>query len=207
MREYKRIHFKISPHSFQYFGDFGEGFPVAFCISSKVDTLAMEVFLEHVRAAVGGPVNGAVLMTDDAPAYVNAWTTVMEPPDHHILSTWDTDRFWRKNFSKINQSTEFKADVFKRLRALLETDNKEKFHCLLESFFLDMEADESMTEFLLYFRRTYVSRPESWARSYQLDMDCYRSVHNIHLGEFHETLKHVFMQDRKVWKIKYTFYY
>ena len=57
--------------------DYGEGFPVAFCISSKVDTLAIEVFLEHVRTALGVPVDAQVLMTDDAPVYVNAWRSVM----------------------------------------------------------------------------------------------------------------------------------
>jgi len=72
--------------------DYGEGFPVAFCISNKIDSLAMEVFLEKVRTAIGGLVKGATLMTDDALAYVNAWRSIMGPPDHHILCTWHIDK-------------------------------------------------------------------------------------------------------------------
>jgi len=175
--------------------DYGEGFPVAFCISSKVDTLAMEFFLEKVRTAIGGPVDGAIPMTDDAPAYANAWRRIMGPPDHHILCTWHIDRNWRKNLSKINHSTEVKKDVYKTLRVLLETDTKEQFHSLLESSLRDMEADEGMSEFLSYFRREYVSRPEVWAYSNRLGLHC---LHNMHIEAFHRTLKHVFMQGRKV---------
>jgi len=95
--------------------NYGEGFPVAFCISNKIDSLAMEVFLEKARTAIGGPVKGDTLMTDDAPAYVNAWRSIMGPPDHHILYTWHIDRNWRKNLYKITQSTEVKGDVYKML--------------------------------------------------------------------------------------------
>jgi len=86
------------------------------------------------------------------------------------------------------------------LRVLLETDNKEKFHSLLESLLRDMEADEGMTEFLLYFRREYVLRPEVWAYCYRLGLHC---LHNMHLEAFHRTLKHVFMQGRKVLKLRF----
>jgi len=177
--------------------DYGEVFPVAYCISSKVDLLAMEVFLEHVRTAIGGFVGGAVLMTDDAPSYVAAWNTVMGPPDQHILCTWHVDGNWRKNIAKLKHSTEVKAEVYKTLRVLLETDNKENFYCLLESSLQEMEADEGMTEFLSYFRRKYVSRTDMWSSSFQLDLPF---DHNKRLEEFHETLKQVIIQGRN-WKV------
>ena len=144
--------------------------------------------------ALGAPVDAQVLMTDDALVYVNAWRSVMGPPDHHLLCTWHVDRNWRKNLSQINNSMAVKTQVYKMLRVLLETDSKEKFHSLLESSLHDMEEDEGMTEFLSYFRREYVSRPEVWAFSYWLGLHI---NYNMHLEAFHRTLKHVFMQGKK----------
>jgi len=177
----------------------GEGFPVAFCISSKLDTSVMEVFLEHVRIAIGGCVEGAILISDNAPAYVDAWRTVMGPPSDHVLCTWHIDRSWRKNIAKIKQSPEVKAQVYKVLRVVLEAENKDEFECLLESTLRDMEAYEGTAEFLTYFRREYASRPEMWAHCYQFFS---LSKHNLHLEAFHRTLKHIFMQGRKVWECK-----
>jgi len=177
----------------------GEVFPVAFCISSKVDTLTMEVFLENVRTAIGGSVSGALLMTDDTPAYVNAWRSVMGSPEQHILSTWHVDKNWRKNLAKIKHSTEAKTEVYKMLRALLEIDDQEKFQCLLDTSLRDMEANVGMTEFLSYFRHTYVSRPEVWSYSYRPGLP---SHHNVLLDEFHKALNQVVEQVKKVRKLK-----
>jgi len=175
--------------------DDGEGFPVAFCISSKADALAMEVFLEHVRTAVGKSVLGAILITDCEPACVDAWRTVMGPPDRHFLCAWDIDMNWRKNVLKMKCSTEVKAQVHKTIRVALETDKKQKFHDLLKSTLDNMEAEEGTREFLSYFRREFVSRPEVWANSYRLGL---QSHHNVNLESFHQTLKHVFTQGIKV---------
>jgi len=178
--------------------DYGEVFPVAFCISSQVDKPAMEVFLENVRTAIGGSVPGVLLMTDDNPEYVNAWTKVMGPPDQHVLCTWHVNENWRKNLAKVKHSTEAKTRVHKMLRALLEIDNKEKFHCLLDTSLHDMEADEGLTEFLSYFQHAYVSRPEMWAYSYRLGLPCH---HNVQLDEFHQTLTQGIMQGTTVRKL------
>jgi len=194
----RTIGFNFQLTTLMVIDDYGEGFPVAFCISSKVDQIGMKVFLEHVRTAIGHTVAGAVLMTDDSPAYVNSWRSVMGPPDHHILCAWHIDWSWRKNLSKIKHSSEVTSQVYKTLRVVLETDNKEKFHDMLNSLLESMEAVDSMSEFLSYFRHEYASRPEVWAYSYRLGLHCHRSMH---LESLQRTLKQVFKQGRKVIKL------
>ena len=54
--------------------DHGEGFPVAFCISNRIDCTAMAVFLSAVRDVVGYVIPDVILITDDAESYSNAWT-------------------------------------------------------------------------------------------------------------------------------------
>src|SRR5262249_13409215 len=96
----------------------GEGFPVAFCFSNKVDLISMSVFLSVVGDTVGWQVTGIVLLTDDADVFYNAWFRVMGPPGHRLLCTWHVDQAWRKNLSKITGNMELKSTVYQTLRAL-----------------------------------------------------------------------------------------
>ena len=67
----------IGRHGFQLtslmtVSDLREGFPVAYCISSRVDESTMMCFLDTIKRCVG-QINAHVFMTDDAPVYINAW--------------------------------------------------------------------------------------------------------------------------------------
>ena len=175
--------------------DHGEGFPVAFCFSNRVDSLAMQVFFGHVKEAVGGCISEAILMTDDAEAFANAWTAIMGPPAHRLLCVWHVDRSWRKNLPKIQGDAELKALVYKTLRVLLETNEKENFHQLQENFLKQLQEDSSTRDFASYFEKHYATRPEMWAYCHRLGLHAHL---NLHLEAFHRVLKNVFMQGKTI---------
>jgi len=51
-------------------------------------------------------------MSNDEPAFYNAWNTVMGPVEKQLLCTWHVLRNWTNNLSKI-QCNEKKTIVFK----------------------------------------------------------------------------------------------
>ena len=104
--------------------DLNEGFPIAFCISSVVDSITMTRYREAVREHVG-ILNAKVFMSDDAPVFINAWKSVMGQVEHPLLCTWHVDRAFRQNLGKI-QGSENKVVVYKLLRTLLEERDEEK---------------------------------------------------------------------------------
>ena len=55
--------------------DFGMGIPVAFCVTNKENTGFFSIFFDVVKKECGR-VDAKVFMSDDYPAYVNAWTSV-----------------------------------------------------------------------------------------------------------------------------------
>ena len=47
-------------------------------------------------------------MTDDAPAFYNAWVVVMRSVEYRLLRTWHVDKNWRQNLCKISSGPEKK---------------------------------------------------------------------------------------------------
>ena len=173
----------------------GEGFPAAFCFSSRVDEAVMRVFLSICKENIGQPLEGAVFMSDDAEVYFNAWKHVMGQPAHRLLCTWHIDRAWRKNLAKVKGDNMLKATVYKTLRALMEITDKDAFAQKVHEFLEAATADAKTYEFGEYFRKEYACRPELWAFCHRLRLKVH---HNMHLEALHRVLKHVYMSGRKV---------
>jgi MULE transposase domain len=120
----------------------GEGYPVAFCYSNRVDIGAMTLFLQVVKEAIGYPLCNVVLMTDDTEVYSSAWNSVMGEPAHRLLCAWHIDRAWRKNLSRIKGDSELKAIVYKTMRSLLEMTDPELFIQKMRQFLEAGKEDE-----------------------------------------------------------------
>ena len=175
--------------------DHGEGFPAAFCFSSRVNEATMTTFLTICRECIGHQMSEAVLMTDDAPAYCNAWTTVMGAPAHQLLCTWHVDRAWQKNLQKIKGDNVLKATVYKTLRSIVDVRDKDEFAAKLKQFMETALADSRLAQFAAYFEKEYANRPRLWALCHRLGLHAH---HNMHLEAMHRVLKHVHMDGRKV---------
>lgn len=73
--------------------EYAAGCPVAFCISNRVDAVAMKAFFSAVKEQCGS-ISTDVFMSDDAPAFYNAWKDIMGPSKHRLLCTWHVDKAW-----------------------------------------------------------------------------------------------------------------
>lgn len=93
--------------------EFGEGYPAEFCISTKIGEVHMKVFFSKIKEVISC-LTPNVFMSDDAPAFWNAWINIMWPiPQHHLLCKCHIDNNWHKNLKKISGSQNVKAYVYK----------------------------------------------------------------------------------------------
>lgn len=128
--------------------DFGAGFPVGFCISNTTSAVQMEIFFKAIlqKTHIFSP---EVFMSDDAPAFFNAWRNVMGQPKKQLCA-WHIDKNWKQGLLKI-KNIEKRNEVYKFLRLLLEELDVEKFHQLLERFLNDLKSDEDTQSFINIF--------------------------------------------------------
>lgn len=174
--------------------EFGSGCPVAFCFSNRADETIFKVFFNAIRSRVG-VINAEVFMSDDAPAFYNAWTTIMGSVSHKLLCTWHVDKNWRQNLNKIKGNTEKKALVYKTLRVLLQLTDINDFILYLEQVLKDLLEDSDTREFGEYFLRNYYNRPNSWAYCYRQGLGINT---NMYLESLHKILKYIYLEGRKV---------
>ncbi|XP_046983053.1 uncharacterized protein LOC124553204 [Schistocerca americana] len=96
---------------------YGTGMPVTFCFSNRGDVCLLSFYFKCVRERVG-TVKTNVFMSDDAPAFYNAWSAVMEPVPNKLLCSWHIQRNWSQNLRRIAGGSEKKSAVFRSLKQL-----------------------------------------------------------------------------------------
>jgi len=147
--------------------EFGSGCPVTYCFSNRMDEPIFKLFFNKLKEKVG-VIKTYVFMSDDAPAFYNAWAEVMSPVPNKLLCTWHVDKNWRQNLNKISGKQEKRAFVYKSLRVLLQLTSVEQFQSCLQRFMKDLSEDSDTIAFWEYFQRIYSNRPENWAYCYRL---------------------------------------
>lgn len=172
--------------------NYGAGCPVAFCLSNKIDGMAMGQFFSAIKKNVG-LIKAKVLMTDDADAYVNAWTKVMSKPEHHLICSWHIDKSWTNNLSKI-KNVDKRTQVYYACRVLLEELDIEKFEDSLEGFLVDCTVDPDTQSFGDYFEKHYANRTEKWAYCYRKKLEINT---NMFLESMNKKIKYCYMEGKK----------
>lgn len=173
--------------------EFGAGIPGAFCISNRIDSSAMAVFFRAIKEKTG-VITTEVFMSDDAPAYYNAWVAVMGASKHQLLCSWHVDRAWRaQSRTKVNGSVKA-AEVYKGCRVLLDTPDEEEFPALMRGFIDLCKSDPDTADFGKYFEEKYATRAEAWAMSKRKRIGL---TTNMYLEALHKKIKYIFLDGRK----------
>lgn len=192
--------YDIQLYTLMVIDDFSNGCPVAYCFSNRSDEYIFNLFFDKIKKKVGY-ICTRIFMSDDAPAFYNAWLCIMGNVEHRLLCTWHVDKNWRKNLNKICGGQEKKILVYKTLRALLQISDINKFEESLHKFLEDLYADLDTKEFAQYFEAHYVNRPQTWAYCYRVGLGINT---NMYLESFHKVLKHIYLEGKKVKRLDKT---
>ena len=172
--------------------EYDEGFPVAFFCSSSVTTAHLKLLFNCIKRTVG-EIKPQSFMTDDAPAFYNAWSDVMGPVQNRLLCTWHVDRAWQGKLQTITNKDTRQA-VYKSLRACHTELNRDKFVLMFAELLQQLKNDPETTSFAQYLESHYSSRPETWAYSYRIGANINT---NMHIENFHKIIKHIYMEGKK----------
>ncbi|KAG8185999.1 hypothetical protein JTE90_027669 [Oedothorax gibbosus] len=108
-------------------------FPVAFCISNKVDKGVIRQFLLSVREA-SGPLSCEFFMSDSDSFYLESWQEVMEDNPKWLWSKWWVDMDFVRLLKPLKGLADYRADFYKMWKLLLECKNTEVFMTMFKNF-------------------------------------------------------------------------
>ena len=170
---------------------YGEGVPVAWCISDKEDASALVQFFKHLHEHVGN-ISPDIFMSDDAEQYHTAWCSVFGPVPKKLLCIWHVDRAWKKAIHERVKDGEQKVEVYHMLRVLLTEASITGFHTKLSQAMTFFE--EVTPSFFEYMRTIYATRSEQWATCYRIHSPVGT---NMVVEAFHRVLKIEYLKHKQ----------
>lgn len=172
--------------------EFGEGFPVAWCISKHVDTSALIDFFQAIKDNVG-EITPLFLMSDMADQFYNSWVATFSSTPKHILCTWHVLKAWKSNLKLVSDSAE-KEKIYHILKVLMDETDEANFKKMIDKALMEMKENEKTKLFGDYFEKNYLAKYEQWAI-------CFRSSSrvntNMYVEAFHHILKYKFLKGKK----------
>lgn len=180
----------------------GSGMPCAYLISKRVDTETLVRFFEAIKKKTN-VIHCKAFMSDDAPAFGNAWQQVMGPVQHRLLCSWHVMRNWNKHLTMVTNK-KMQESVKEILITLLNCTDTENFRQLLQGFRptlskrhdienLPSKDNQELEAIIKYFESTYAKRADQWALCYR---KCVGLTTNNYVEAMHKTLKHGFLQGK-----------
>ncbi|KAE9539610.1 hypothetical protein AGLY_004862 [Aphis glycines] len=137
-------------------------------------------------------INPSIFMSDDEPAFYNAWSSVMGPVEKQLLCTWHVLRNWSKNLNKIHSHD--KNPLFLKLLTLLHETDEKSFSAELSHVINQLINDADTADFRKYFISTYSTRVEKWAffNRKHLGINI-----NMYLETLHKSIKYCYLEGKQ----------
>ena len=170
--------------------DLRQGFPCAFLISNRINTLVISVFLKKFFEQVG-QIRPNVFMSDMDPSLYNAWCEVMGPAKHQLFCTWHVDKAWRTNVRSKIKNSDAQEQTYKILRTLLQETDQEAFTIMFENALFKLKSNPETKDFGIYFKNTYGSTIENWAFCHRVNLGLNT---NMHIERMHRTIKYIYLK-------------
>ncbi|CAL1285296.1 unnamed protein product [Larinioides sclopetarius] len=168
-------------------------FPVAFCLSNKVDKGVMLQFFESVKDSTG-PLSFSYFMSDSEAFIHEAWKEVMEDDSHWLWCMWYVDNRIRIQLKVFRGNVIKKAEAYKTMRTLLECQNANVFESMFKNYVETLKADPSSRNLGESINQRYGKHAHLWAYCYRKDIPLST---NIHLEVLHRIFQFCCREGRK----------
>ncbi|GBN01390.1 hypothetical protein AVEN_110443-1 [Araneus ventricosus] len=183
--------------------DFGEGFPAAWCLSNREDYSALKKFFDLIDRNLGEKLNPQFFMSDDAPAFYNAWTDVFESSPHKLLCAFHFDKAVTKQLKQLISNKLKSCEVYKSLITIFSENIQQRFLEMYPNFKNDLLDDPETEKFGIYFINNYDHRLKEIAACYRLE-----SIVNTnnHLESFHKDFKYNYLNGKSNKRLDHCLY-
>ena len=170
--------------------EFGSEFPIAFCLRTHEDETFLKILYKCVQENLGKTMQSDWLMSDSAPQFYNAFVAVTKTQPKPFLCSWHVDKAWREALREKVKDFAVEADVYKRLRTLVEEPDMDEYNRGLDLLLEQLATTEKTKEFYSYFLREWATKKEQWAVCYRV----HASINSTrYLEGFHRSFKYKYL--------------
>ena len=172
--------------------EFGQGFPVAWCLSSHEDFTTMTIFFNKIKNNCG-VFNSKFFMSDMAPQFYNAWVAVMgDPRPAKLICMWHVDKAWREELRRKIGDMAIESEIYKLLRITLQQTQESMFKECLDALLLRLKTPKC-EQFHAYFSKEWIPKKEQWAYCYRHGMQINT---NMYVEAFHRVFKRLYLKGK-----------
>lgn len=171
--------------------EFGEGCPVAWCLSNREDLPLLRVFFDSIKKAVGN-ISPEWFMSDMAPQFFDGFCLVFGQMPKQLYCTWHVDKAWKENLRKRIRDFEVEVEVYKQLRTVLEQTDEKMFDHFLE-ILEDRLANSKITEDFAEYFTMYSRNKERWGYYARAGLGINT---NMFCEAFHRVFKYTYLKGK-----------
>jgi hypothetical protein len=173
--------------------EFGEGLPIAWCLSNHEDFTHMCVFFKMIKHNCGR-LSPKWFTTDIAPQFYNAWVAInIGSRPQQLYCTWHVDKAWREELRKKIGNLDTESEIYKMLRTILEQPDEKSFDEHLNIFTSKISEVDNAAEFLKYFNHDWVPRRRNWAYYHRAGLGINT---NMFVEAFHRVFKYNYLNGK-----------
>ena len=190
--------FVISGYDFKLFpllivDEFGEGFPVGWCLSNREDFSVLKLFFEKLKAK-SGYVHPDWFMSDIAPQFYDAFSSVFMCEPKRLYCTWHVDKTWQEQLRKKIKNFELESQVYKQMRIVLENTDETNFKNNLSTLRERLHGSGMTREFAEYFDLHWLPYTTRWGYPYR----CRLGINtNMFCEAFHRVFKYSYLKGKQ----------
>ncbi|GBN84134.1 hypothetical protein AVEN_43804-1, partial [Araneus ventricosus] len=164
-------------------------FPVAFCISNKVNKSSMLEFLSSVKESTG-PLSCSYFMSNDDKFFYEAWQEVMQDESKWVWSIWSFDDrirklLWHPKTAVKDINT--REATYQLFRTIIECSSQPVFTTMFKNYKTSLLDNAITSDFGKHFVSQYDSNPETWACCYRKDI---KLSTNIFIEYLYKTMQY-----------------
>eukprot|EP00795_Rhopilema_esculentum_P016122 gene16122-7478_t len=173
--------------------EYGEEFPVAWCLSNREDFCTMKMFCEQVKQKTGN-LAPTWFMSDIAPQFCKAFSTVYQCTPRQLYCTWHVDKTWQEQLRSKIKDFEIESQVYTQLRIVLEQTDERRFHNYLSLLCERLHNSSATKEFGDYFDSHLVSYASRWDYSFCCGLGINT---NMFCEAFHRVFKYNYLKGKQ----------
>lgn len=177
--------------------EYGEGVPLAYCLSEREDENAISAFLYIVKETAG-QINAKDFLSDDASQYFNSWKSVFGGNIKKRLCSWHVFKNWKQQLRlKIGDPNKEK-EILNKLISIRDSKDEQSASDNLDNLIKDLNKNNKTKQFGSYLKSYYQKRINEWI---YCDRDVLIPNTNMHIEALHRLIKCIFLNSKRIQKI------